>query len=1022
MGNFTEKSIVEDYIVQKLQEKGWRFVPANALERDSYEEPLLIPNLRRALERINKESGIGDEEINKALNELKLTGTGIEGAKRILNFYKFGIPVKFEKEKVVKYIQLFDFQDIENNEFIVSRQVYYYGKETTCLSAGRRQVRTDIILYVNGIPLVNIECKNPTSLTESWHTAYRQIKDYERLVLELYKYVQIGVGAESIARYFPIVPWQDEPMTHEWHEEEPACAGEPHADRKDSIDSIVEMLSRNILLDIVKNYLFYREERGEATKVITRYMQYRAANKIVNRVVKNFRGEEVKNKGLIWHWQGSGKTLTMIFAANKLYYMEELENPTIFFIVDRIELEEQLYKEFYSLDIVKPEIIGSVDELKKILQFDDYRGKRGVFITLIHKFRPEELKELYKELEEVTRYKETIMNRKNVIAFIDEGHRTQYGLLAAQMKSILKNAFFFALTGTPISKKGRDTYLEFSYPPDEVYLDRYFITDSIRDGFTVKIAYQPRLEEKVRLKKDLLEAFLETEFEELPEDVREEIEDKVKKRLSAIKVVLENPERIKVIAKDIAEHFKENIDGKFKAMVVAGSRKACVLYKKELDKHLPPEYSEIVMTYTVDDELLIRQYAEELIARNSGKDINDIRKATVEKFKEETFPKILIVTDMLLTGFDAPILQVMYLDKPLKEHRLLQAVARTNRPYKDLKEAGLIIDYVGILKEFKKALEMYNEEDIKLALTSFDGIREEFVILVKEILEILKEVPRNYERETLLKACEVLTTEKEKEKEFIEKYKNLRKVFELLGPDDIKLEYFEDYKWISAIYTYYMKIVIQKPPVEGYVERYYEKTVRFIHKATEIEKLETDLPIVAFDEGYLKALEERVKSRKEKAANILFTLNRLVLVERHRNPIYESLVEKVERLLELWKEKTKDYERIYKEGEIAINEIKSLSERQKSLGFSDLEYSLLLALEEKFGKDEKLLNEVRNISEELKNYMFPGWFNQPTVEKNVEREVRRFVRGLKGKYSMTLEEMDELYKKLIERVKNYGIS
>jgi len=630
------------------------------------------------------------------------------------------------------------------------------------------------------------------------------------------------------------------------------------------------------------------------------------------------------------------------------------------------------------------------------------------------------------------------MNRKNVIAFIDEGHRTQYGLLAAQMKSILKNAFFFALTGTPISKKGRDTYLEFSYPPDEVYLDRYFITDSIRDGFTVKIAYQPRLEEKVRLKKDLLEAFLETEFEELPEDVREEIEDKVKKRLSAIKVVLENPERIKVIAKDIAKHFKENVDRKFKAMVVAGSRKACHIYKQELDRHLPPEYSEIVMTYRRDDEQPLLYRVAETRVRYGYRDIADIRKDIVEKFKEETFPKILIVTDMLLTGFDAPILQVMYLDKPLKEHRILQAVARTNRPYKDLKEAGLIIDYVGILKEFKKALEMYNEEDIKLALTSFNGLKEEFVILVKEILEILKpvcvrtrtgrEVPRNYERETLLKAVEVLTTEEGKEKEFIEKYKNLRKLFELLGPDDIKLEYFEDYKWISAIYTYYMKIVIQKPPVEGDVERYYGKTVRFIHKATEIEKLETDLPQVTFDEGYLKTLEERVKSRKEKAANILFTLNRLVLVERHRNPIYESLVEKVERLLELWKEKTKDYERIYEEGVIAINEIRSLSKRQKSLGFSDLEYSLLLALEEKFGKpacadrDEKLLNEVRNISEGLKNYMFPGWFNQPTVQKNIEREVRRFVRGLKGRYSITLEEMDELYKKLIERVRNYGTS
>ncbi len=999
---FKEKLLVEDYLIKKLEEKGWKLVPASALERDSLDEPLIIPALVRALEKINRESGIGNEEIKKVLNELKLTGVGIEGAKRILNFYKFGVPVKFEKEKIVKYINLFDFQSIENNEFIISRQVYYYGKET---------IRTDIILYVNGIPLVNIECKNPTSLTESWYNAYKQIKDYERLVPELYKYVQIGVAAESIAKYFPIVTWQENPNTYEWHEE-----------NKDSIDAIIEMLSKDFLLDIIRNYLFFRIERGNATKVITRYMQYRAANKIVNRVIKYLKGEEEKNKGLIWHWQGSGKTLTMIFAANKLYYTKELENPTIFFVVDRIDLEEQLYKEFYFLDIVQPELIGSVDELKKIIQFDDYRGKRGVFITLIHKFRPDEFKELCNELKEITRYKETIMTRKNVIAFIDEGHRTQYGLLASQMKSILKNAFFFAFTGTPISKKGKNTYLEFSYPPEEVYLDRYFITDSIKDGFTLKIAYQPRLEEKVQLNKDLLEGFLETEFEELPDEIREEIEEKVKKKLNAIKVVLENPERIKVIAKDIAEHFKEHIDGKFKAMVVAGSRMACHLYKQELDKHLPPEYSEIVMTYRRNDEEPLGYRIAETQARYGNRDITDIRKDIVESFKEETFPKILIVTDMLLTGFDAPILQVMYLDKPLKEHRLLQAVARTNRPYKNLKEAGLIIDYVGILKEFRKALEMYNEEDIKKALTSFDEIREEFVTILKEILEILKEVPRNYDRETLLKAVEVLTTEKKKEKEFIEKYKNLRKVFELLGPDKIKLEYFEDYKWISAIYTYYMKIVIQSPSVKGFIERYYKKTVKFIHKSTEIEKLERDLLQVTFDEEYLKILEEKVKSKKEKAANILFTLNRLVLVEKHKNPIYESLVEKVERLLELWKEKAKDYEKIYIGGVKTIDEIKSLSERQKTLGLSSFEYSLLLALEEKFGKDKKLVNEVKNISEELKNYLFPGWFNQPTVEKNVERMVRRFTRMLKRKYNMSLEEMDKLYKKLIERVKNYGIS
>jgi type I restriction enzyme R subunit len=1001
--DFTEKKLVEDYFLKKLQEKGWKFVAADDLERDSYEEVLLIPNLVRALEKINREAEIGNEEINKVINELKLTVTGHEGAKKILNFYKFGVPVKFEKEKVVKYVQLFDFEDVENNEFIITRQVYYQGKD---------RIRTDIILYINGIPLVDIECKNPTNISESWFNAYKQIKDYERTVPELYKYIQIGVAAESQAKYFPIVPWQEEVRAHEWREEE-----------KDSIDSTLEMLSRDTLLDIVKNFLFFRVEFGNATKVVTRYMQYRAANKIISRVKESLDScltpYASRTKGLIWHWQGSGKTLTMIFAANKLYYMRELENPTIFFIVDRIELEDQLYTEFYALDIVEPEIIGSVWELKETLKFDDYRSKRGIFIILIHKFRPEELKEVHGEVEKISKRKETIMNRKNVVVFVDEGHRTQYGLLAAQMKAILKNAFFFALTGTPISKRGRDTYLEFSYPPEEPYLDRYFITDSIKDGFTVKIVYQPRLAKEVHLKKDMLEAFLETEFEELPEDIREDVEERVKKRLNAIKVVLENPFRIKTIAEDIAKHFKENIDGKFKAMVVAGSRNACEVYKRELDKHLPKDYSEIVMTYTERDKPEIVRYVAEARARYGGKDVSDIRKDVIEKFKEEEFPKILIVTDMLLTGFDAPILQVMYLDKLLREHRLLQAVARTNRPFKDLKEAGVVIDYVGILKEFKKAFEMYSEEDIKGALFSYDSVKEDLVVLIREILEILKEVPRNYERDTLLKAIEVLTSDEKKEEEFAEKYKNLRKIFELLGPDEIKLEYFEDYKWISAIYTFYMKMVIQKPAYDGYVQKYYDKTIRFIHRATEIEKLEKELPIVAFDGEYLKALEEKVKNRKEKAANILFTLNRLVLVEKHRNPVYESLVEKVQRLLELWKEKTKDYEKIYTEAVKAIKEINQLFSRQKTLNFSDLEYALLLEIEKKFKEDgfEKV---VKELSKSLKKHMFFGWINQITVKKEVEREIRKFVRGLKGKYNLSLDEMNDLHERLLESVKNYG--
>ena len=748
-------------------------------------------------------------------------------------------------------------------------------------------------------------------------------------------------------------------------------------------------------------------------------MQYRAANKIVNRVLKNLRGEEDKEKGLVWHWQGSGKTLTMIFAAHKLYYSKELSNPTIFFIVDRIDLQNQLSKEFNSLDMFKPEVIPSIYSLRETLAHDNYRGKRGVLITLIHKFSPEELNGLQKELEDLSQENETVMTRRNIVAFIDEGHRSQYGLLAAQMKNILKNAFFFAFTGTPIAKKGRDTYVEFSYPPEEPYLDRYFITDSIRDGFTVKIVYQPRLEE-LHLRKDLLEAFLELEFEELPEKDRVYVEERVRRRIDSIRLFLENESRIQKIVEDIAEHFKENVEGKFKAMIVTGSRKACVIYKRELDKILPPEYSEVVMTYNVTDTHPISDFMREQVSRYDGKDIGDIRKDIVEKFKEEEFPKILIVTDMLLTGFDAPILQTMYLDKPLKEHRLLQAVARTNRPYKDLKEAGVIIDYVGVLKNLKRALQIYLEEDIKGALYDYESLKEDFINLIKELNEILKEVPKNYKRDSLLKAIEILTSDSEKEKDFVEKYKNLRRVFELLGPNEVKLDYLEDYKWISAIYTYYSKVVLRETKRSVYVQKYYEKTLKYIYKSTEITKIDKELPPIEFDEEYLKKLEEKVKDKKEKAANILFTLNRFVLVERHRNPVYESLVDRVERLVKLWKEKTREYELLYKEGVKIIEEINRRRERQKKLNFNDLEYDILLKLENKFGPKEELTQEVKNLAENLKKYMFPGWISQITVKKDIERELRRFARKLKVTYGLTMAEMEKLHKLLLDSVWNYG--
>ena len=1006
---FSEKSLVEDYIVQKLQDEGWKFIPSDNLERESLEEPLLTPMLIRALKRLNANIGIGDEETKQVLNELKLKTSGAEHCKQILNHLKCGIPIKFEKERVVKYVKLFDYDNIQNNDFIVSRQVIH--------QSGDKQIRNDIILYINGIPVVNIECKNPTSLTENWFTAYKQIIDYWKTVPEPYKYIQIGIAAEQTARYFPTAPWQQEDVKiHQWRTQ----------DKTDPLDAITEMLTPHTLLDIIRNYLFFRIEHGTTTKVITRYMQYRAPEQIFNRVIGYLKGETDKNKGLVWHWQGSGKTLTMIFAANKLYRHPSLENPTIFFIVDREELQEQLYQEFTALDITKPETIDTIHALRQTLKHDENRGKRGIFITLIHKFRPEELTQLQNELETLSQKQETIQTRKNVILFIDEAHRTQYGILAAQMKQTLKNAFAFAFTGTPIAKTGRDTYQEFSYPddPQNKCLDRYFIIDSIQDGFTLKIAYQPRLEkqEGIHLKKEMLDTFIQIEFEEIPEEYREKTEEKIKQKLNTIKVYLENPERIKLVTQDIAQHFKENLDGKFKALIVAVNRRACVRYKRELDKLLPKEYSEVVMTFTRTDRQEIQDYLKELTARYHGKEIEDIRKQIIDNYKEQDYPKILIVTDMLLTGFDVPILQTMYLDKPLKEHRLLQAIARTNRPYKDIKEAGLIIDYVGILKEFTRAFENYTKEDITGVLLPIDELATEFTQTLDQTMALFQGIPTDKDdRQTMLKAFETITADEQKAKKFQQNYRQLRKLFELLGTHPIKLEKLKEYTWLTQVYGYYIHWLRQEQYEEyKYVQKYFPKTLKYVYKATQLSDIERQYSTIQFDANYLKNLEEKIKTKEEKAANILFTLNRFIIIDKHRNPIYETLTERVERILKLWKEKTKDYEKIYNEAAQIVNEIQQLQTRQNQLAFTNMQYAILLTLEQKLGPNKSLIQDVQELTVMLQPLMFKGWQTQPTTRKTIERQTRKYLRKYIKQHNLTLQDIDQLQQKIIENVKTYG--
>ncbi|RLC35939.1 hypothetical protein DRH29_05500, partial [candidate division Kazan bacterium] len=702
----------EDYIVDELVRRGWRYVDSSSLEREGLDKPLLYGVLRRKIREFNP--GVSEEDISEAISLLEGRTYGPKGGREVLEYLKFGVPVKLSETRTSARLKLIDYSNPGRNVFIVSRQVTHVGV---------REIRNDMVLYVNGIPLVNIEVKSPTDPGVSWRDSFLQIKRYEQDVPELYKYVQVGVAVEAVARYFPIVPWVrvDAVPIYEWREK-----------GLDSIDSVIEMLKPERLLDILRFYTYFRMEEGRETKVIARYMQYRAANKIVERVLKRLKGETNVDRGLIWHWQGSGKTLTMIFAAMKLYWL--LENPMVFFVVDRVELQNQLYYEnLTKLDLgpeVKPKLIDSIARLRQVLNYNNYRGEPGVFVVTIQKFLPKEFEMLEKLLEAAAKSRPgTVVDREDIVVLVDEAHRTQYGVLAEQMLRLLKKANYFAFTGTPVPRRNplKNTFAKFS-PPSELYLDKYFILDSISDGYTVRIAYQPGPFD-YKLKRELLEEFLESEFDELPETVRRRIEKRIGKELDVrkFKIFLENPKRIDKVAEYVAKHFLENVNGRFKAMVVATSRRACVIYKRALDKYLPPEYSEAVMTFqSLEKDNLIEEYKRELTEKYHVSDPKAAVQKIIEKFRTEEDPRILIVTDMLLTGFDAPILQTMYLDKPLKGHRLLQAIARVNRPYRDVKEYGLIIDFIGIFDELEKAFAMYEKEDLRGAVFDVKDILSRF--------------------------------------------------------------------------------------------------------------------------------------------------------------------------------------------------------------------------------------------------------------------------------------------------------
>ncbi|SFN53813.1 type I restriction endonuclease subunit R [Salegentibacter flavus] len=777
---FNELNSVEHYILHKLSGenlnngdaaepeqtygKWWEYKSANELKRN-VNEILNEEELKKALIRLNPEIKARPELADEVIYKLRavliaVNQTGLVKANE--EFFKWlrgdkTMPFGENNRHVpVKLIE-FDKEKLRENKYHITNQYRVHFRETKI---------PDIVLFINGIPVVIGEAKTPIRPSISWLDGANEIHNiYENSVPQLFVPNILSFATEGKELYYgavrtPLEFWS--PWRLEDDEENLA----KRLGLGEIGKELTDLMHPEKLLDILQNFsLFSSDKKSRRIKIIPRFQQYEGANKIVERVKEG----KIK-KGLIWHFQGSGKSLLMMFAAQKLRRAPELKSPTVLVLVDRTDLDSQISGDFNAADIPNVETTSSIQELQKLLE----RDTRKIIVSMIFKFRDA---------------KPNMNTRENIIVLVDEAHRTQEGDLGMQMRAALPNAFLFGLTGTPVNKAEKNTFWAFGAEEDQGgYLSRYTFQDSLRDEATKPLHFEPRLVD-VHVDKETLDKAFE-EFRESAA-LSDEEADAINRRSAKMAIFLKSPERISKIVGDITHHFREKVEPHgFKAMIVTPDRYACVQYKEELDKHFPEETSEVVISTSANDPQEFKQ--------KWGIDKSE-QTRIVDRFKDSKSElKFLIVTAKLLTGFDAPVLQTMYLDKSLKDHTLLQAICRTNRVYPG-KNYGRIVDYFGVFDDTAKALE-FDENTIKQIISNLSVLREKLPEAMAATLAHFEGVDRDLDGFEGLEAAQNAINTDEKKDEFAKDYKYLSKIWESLSPDRILDLFVKDYKWLTQVY------------------------------------------------------------------------------------------------------------------------------------------------------------------------------------------------------------------------------
>ena len=988
MSLFSESNTVENYLIYKLSgvnlnkksiydtveidneinEIKWKYVQSDLLLRN--DEDVFLENiLKDSLIKLNPDISENPENAEEVIRKLKSILISVDNIGLVKSNEEFAKWIKNEhslpigKNNEHTNIKLIDFENLENNSFIITNQLKVKNLENKI---------PDIVMFINGIPIIVGELKTPVRKSVSWYDGAYEINEvYENSIPQLFVPNILSFSSDGKELFIGAVrtpldfwsPWRLDKITK----------SKKLSNLNEIGNQFIHLLNPATLLDILKYYSVYGTNNSKKIKVICRYQQFEGANAIVERV-----NEGKIKKGLIWHFQGSGKSLLMLFAAQKLRKQKNLNNPTVLIVVDRIDLDSQITSSFSDAEVSNFINVENIKDLNETLKKDT----RKIIITMIHKFRDAP---------------PNINDRKNIILMVDEAHRTQEGNLGRKMRSSLPNAFLFGLTGTPINKADRNTFWAFGAEEDqEGYMSRYSFQESIRDKATLPLHFEPRLPNYHIDKDDL-----DIAFNEMFKDLDTDEQNILSKKAAQMSIFLKSPERIKTIVSDIVKHFDNHLlPSGMKAMIVTPDRHACIQYKNEIDKLKPSNASKVVISTSPNDEFEFKKWSMD----------KDQQEKIVEEFnKSDSSLKFLIVTAKLLTGFDSPILQTMYLDKSLKDHTLIQAICRTNRIFPN-KTFGRIVDYFGVFDDTAKALS-FDEKSVKTVITNIKEIKDKLPLCINKCLKYFKNIDRSVKGfEGLEKAQNEISEENIRE-EFAKDYSNLSKIWEALSPDPELNYYQKDYKWLSQVY------ISIRPAADENGRLIWHtlgaKTTKLIHDHIHVQGINHELEEVILDSNLIDDLMN--KQKKEDVKKVVKILSSR-LKKFSENKIFKRLSERLEELRsKAEKGLINSVDFIKRLCEIAQE---TLEEEKKSLS-STVQKNAKSALTELFlemktDKTPKIIDRiVSDIDDIVKIVRFDGWQNSITGEREVQKSLRKTLL----KYQLHKEE--ELFKKAYLYIKEY---